>query len=31
LARRRLDVLFAMLTRGEPYRSPKPAPQPQAA
>jgi transposase len=31
LARRRLDVLFAMLTRGEPYRAPKPEAQPEAA
>lgn len=31
LARRRLDVLFAMLTRGEPYRFPTSAAQPQAA
>jgi transposase len=31
LARRRLDVLFAMLTRGEPYRAPQPEARPEAA
>jgi transposase len=31
LARRRLDVLYAMLTRGEPYRSPARETQPAAA
>ena len=31
LARRRVDVLFAILTRGEPYRAQPPARRPQAA
>lgn len=31
LARRRLDVLYAMLTRGVPYQSPKPEAQPAVA
>jgi transposase len=31
LARRRLDVMFAMLTRGEPYRAPKPEARREAA